>query len=126
MPATLQSAQGTRCARCATLIRNNRTRCPSCDLDFAATEARPPSRVVPAVGGSASKPSGDSGRQKVRAAKANARLCPVCMSSVNESEMSESSGQMVCNPCAVTLKNKALKAAAAKQAAAAEPKEEKS
>jgi len=126
MPATLQSAQGTRCARCATLIRNNRTRCPSCDLDFAE---KPASRIAPAVGGSASKPGGgggDSSRQKPRAAKANAKLCPVCMSSVNESEMSESGGQMVCNPCAVTLKNKAAKAAAAKQqAAAAENKEEK-
>lgn len=116
MPATMQTAHGTRCARCATLIRNNRTRCPSCDLDFAASESRPASRIAPAVGGSASKP--DSNRQKARAAKANARLCPVCLSSVNESEMSETAGQMVCNPCAVTLKNKAAKVAAAKQAAA--------
>jgi len=122
MPATLQSAQGTRCARCATLIRNDRSRCPSCDLDFAAPESRPASRITAAVSNDSKKSSGDSNRLKPRAAKANARLCPVCMSSVSESEMSESSGQMVCNPCAVTLKAKAAKAAAAK---ALEPKDEK-
>jgi len=122
MPATLQSAQGTRCARCATLIRNNRQRCPSCDLDFAVSTEQPrsASRIAAAVSNDSKKSSGDSNRLKARAAKANARLCPVCMSSVNESEMSESGGQMVCNPCAVTLKAKATKAAAAK---AAEPKD---
>lgn len=123
MPAILQSATGTRCARCATLIRNNRSRCPSCDLEFNAPEPRATSasRVAPAVGAPGSKSSPDSSRQKARA-KPNAKLCPVCMNSVAESEMSEASGQMVCNPCAVVLKNKAAKVAAAK---AAEPKESK-
>lgn len=116
MPATLVSPRGTRCARCATLIRNNRQRCPSCDLDFNA-ESRSSSKIAPAV----SKPqpeSNGSSRQKPRAAKANAKLCPVCMNSVAEAEMGEVNGQIVCAACATTLKAKAAKAAAAKQATA--------
>jgi len=123
MPSTLQTPKGTRCIRCATLIRNSRKNCPSCDLDLTASNSAPAngnghsksnSKVVSRVGsrvGSAVNPASDSSaRNKNRAARAGMKLCPVCMSSVNESEMSESSGQMVCNACAVKLKNKPARA----------------
>jgi len=118
MPATLQTPKGTRCIRCATLIRNSRKNCPSCDLDLtgsstaASSNGNSKSKVVSRVG-TAINPAaksngspGESGRNKARAARASMKLCPVCMSSVNESEMSESAGHMVCNTCAVKLKNK--------------------
>ena len=91
----------TRCKRCATILRNNRTVCPCCGWDMnAPAEA--------AAGGDA--PS-EKGPRKV-AAKAGVKMCPICMSSVPEEQLIELDGQKICPTCAENMKNKAAKKAA--------------
>ena len=105
---TVESAKGTRCLRCGTLIRANRPRCPSCDLDFTMSSSSPaPEPVARASSSSRSAPA--ESKAKPRKAKEGVKLCPMCMNSVTENEMGEANGQKVCAACANSVKQKAAK-----------------
>lgn len=103
---TFESAKGLRCLRCGTLIRNGRQRCPSCDLDFTASASSEASGASAPSTGAASP----AAKAKPRAPKVGVKLCPMCMNSVSENEMTEANGQTICGSCANSLKNKAAKA----------------
>jgi RNA polymerase subunit RPABC4/transcription elongation factor Spt4 len=92
----------TRCKRCSTILRNNRTVCPCCGWDLNAPVE------TAAAGGEAPV---ERGPRKV-VAKAGVRMCPICMSSVPEEQLVEVDSQKICPTCAENMKNKAAKKAA--------------
>jgi hypothetical protein len=52
-----------------------------------------------------------AGRPAARpvAAKSGVKMCPVCMATVAEIDMSDVKGQQICNPCAVAMLSKEKK-----------------
>lgn len=85
-----------RCKRCATILRNSRKICPCCNLDVNAppeVEAQPEAAKTPAA---------ETGPKKPRpaTAKTGMKICPICMATVPEAEMTDSNGKRVCPACA--------------------------
>lgn len=97
------NSNNTRCLRCGTLLRNGRNACPSCGLGLGEDE----SNEAPKAAAS----SHQSARPAPRpvAAKSGVRMCPVCMATVAEIDLSDVKGQLICNPCAVALLSKEKK-----------------
>ncbi len=88
-----------RCARCATLLRNGRTVCPSCGLDQASAEAQP------------AKSDAQSPAAEAKPPAIKKSICPVCMSSVREDALVEHERSRICPDCFERMKAKASKKA---------------
>lgn len=99
----------TRCKRCATILRNNRTVCPCCSLDIHAPYEP---AEVPSPGSDKAAGPADKGPKKVTA-KAGVKMCQICMAAVPEEQLTEHDGQKICPTCAENMRNKAAKKAAA-------------
>jgi hypothetical protein len=99
----------TRCKRCGTILRNNRTVCPCCSLDIHAPEET--ADAGPASGEKSAVPA-EKGPKKVTA-KAGVKMCQICMAAVPEDQLAELNGQKICPTCAENMRNKAAKKAAA-------------
>lgn len=93
-----------RCLRCGTKLRNKRTSCPSCGWDLVMPETENTGPVTAHESGPVIK--------KV-AAKANVKICPICLSTVPDDQIVEQDGQKICQTCSENLKQKAAKKAAA-------------
>lgn len=77
-----------RCLRCATLLRNARTVCPSCGMAVGdTTDGSEPSSKKPA--------------------RRSMRICPVCSKSILVGEVVEFDKQELCATCAESLRAKA-------------------
>ena len=89
-----------RCRRCGTKIRNQRQACPSCGWDLKEPDPNQAGDDLAEAHGHVIK--------KV-SAKANVRICAICMATVPEEQVIEQDGQKICPTCAENIKNKAMK-----------------
>ena len=96
----------TRCMCCGTKIRNNRAVCPSCGLDLKAPLPEQPEQNSH----DSNAASGGPGIKKA-AAKPGMKICPICLASVPEEQITEQDGQKICPACIENMKNKAAKKA---------------
>lgn len=101
----------TRCKRCGTVLRNNRTVCPCCSLDVNAPPEDPSAQAAERPGSKSSTPTAEKGPKKV-AAKAGVKMCQVCTSSTPEDQLVDEGGQKVCPTCAESMRTKAAKKSA--------------
>ena len=85
-----------RCARCATLLRNGRTICPSCGLDQTSPDAQPAART-----GATAAPMAEA-----KPAAVKKSICPVCMSSVRDDTLVEHERTRICPDCFERIKAK--------------------
>ena len=104
----------TRCRRCGTLLRNNRSVCPSCGTDVSAGEpaaqAAPAAEASEASAQAAAAPAETAAPKSARKAvqaKAGMTMCPMCMGSVPADSLVEYSGQKICQNCHATMSKKA-------------------
>lgn len=95
-----------RCLRCGTLMRGLREICPCCGWEKANAGA-------PAVAAPVESRRGSS--------KTGMKICPLCLSTVPEAELSDVGGQKLCAVCSEAMLKKANKASAP-QPPAAPPK----
>jgi ribosomal protein L37E len=102
----MSTATVERCNRCGTRLRNNRPICPCCGYEVARPAT--PSSEQSSSGQEDAQPA--HGIKKV-AAKAGVKICPICMASVNETDLVDNEGQKVCPTCDENLRRKALRKA---------------
>ena len=101
----------SRCKRCATVLRNNRTVCPCCALDVNAPPEDP---TAERPSSNSSTPTVEKGPKKV-AAKAGVKMCQVCTTSTPEDQLVDEGGQKVCPTCSENMRTKAAKKSAPPQ-----------
>ncbi|MCZ7644919.1 MAG: hypothetical protein M5U26_06495 [Planctomycetota bacterium] len=93
-----------RCRRCGTILRNNRSACPSCGTEVGAEEAGG-AEAAPAPGASGARGAG----HLPVASSRDAALCPMCMATVPVATMVVYEGQKICPNCNELMSAKASK-----------------